>query len=199
MTTIESTTCLRAFDGTVLALPADRWLAPADPVDQALLDRVRGPVLDVGCGPGRHLAALRDRGIAGLGIDISPAFLSVARRRGLPVLERCVFDRVPGAGRWASALLLDGNIGIGGDPELLLQRLGVLLRPHGRLFVELGPDDGDAPVQMVRAEHADDAGPWFPWAVVGPRRLARAAARSPFSTGEHFVVADRRFVELIRR
>ncbi len=54
-------------------------------------------------------------------------FLDIARRHGVNVLERSIFDHVPGAGRWRTALLLDGNIGIGGDPVALLERLGDLL------------------------------------------------------------------------
>ena len=52
----------RFRDGTTLPLGLERWLGPADATDQELLDRVRGPVLDVGCGPGRHLHALAARG-----------------------------------------------------------------------------------------------------------------------------------------
>ena len=36
-------------------------------------------VLDVGCGPGRHALELARRGIEGVGVDISTAFLDVAR------------------------------------------------------------------------------------------------------------------------
>ena len=67
-----------------------------------------------------------------LGIDVTPVALDVARARGALVLERSVFDRVPGAGRWGTALLLDGNIGIGADPAVLLRRVAALLRPAGR-------------------------------------------------------------------
>ena len=39
------------------------------------------PVLDLGCGPGRHLAALRRRGKRGLGVDLSPVAVEFARGR----------------------------------------------------------------------------------------------------------------------
>ena len=200
MTLLDTAPCLRATDGSVLALPAHRWFAPADPVDEAVLDRVRGPVLDVGCGPGRHVVALCARGVDALGIDILPAFLSVARTRGATVLEACVFGRLPRTGRWASALLLDGNIGIGGDPSALLARLSELLRPDGRVHVELAPDD-DHPrgALVVRAEHRSEPGPWFRWAVVGPRRLDRVARQADWRVVEHFTIGTRTFAELTRR
>ena len=42
-------------------------------------------------------------------------------RRGGAALRRDVFAPLPGEGRWYTALLADGNVGIGGDPVALLQ------------------------------------------------------------------------------
>ncbi|MFC8127507.1 class I SAM-dependent methyltransferase [Streptomyces sp. NPDC057302] len=39
-----------------------------------------GPVADVGCGPGRITAHLRDLGVDAFGIDLSPRMIEVARR-----------------------------------------------------------------------------------------------------------------------
>ncbi|MFE7788602.1 class I SAM-dependent DNA methyltransferase [Streptomyces sp. NPDC057460] len=39
-----------------------------------------GPVADVGCGPGRITAHLRELGVDAFGIDLSPAMIEVARR-----------------------------------------------------------------------------------------------------------------------
>ncbi|MDQ6797207.1 MAG: class I SAM-dependent methyltransferase, partial [Actinomycetota bacterium] len=62
-----------------------RWLGPADSEDERLLDRAVGPVLDIGCGPGRHLLALARRGVEATGIDVTPAAVRVARSRGASV------------------------------------------------------------------------------------------------------------------
>jgi SAM-dependent methyltransferase len=57
------------------------------PVDRAALDAVvdrlsgRGPVLDVGCGPGQVGAYLAARGLQVVGVDLAPAMLGVASRR----------------------------------------------------------------------------------------------------------------------
>ncbi|MGW0695907.1 class I SAM-dependent DNA methyltransferase [Streptomyces sp. NBC_01643] len=40
----------------------------------------RGPVADVGCGPGRITAHLRELGVDAFGIDLSPAMIEVAGR-----------------------------------------------------------------------------------------------------------------------
>src|SRR5207249_2951296 len=111
-----------------LAAPGGTWWLPAAQVDRHALTRAVGPVLDIGCGPGRHVVALAEMGVPVLGIDVTADALAAARTRGALVLERSVFDRVPGAGRWGTALLLDGNLGIGGEPVMLLSRVASLLR-----------------------------------------------------------------------
>jgi 2-polyprenyl-3-methyl-5-hydroxy-6-metoxy-1,4-benzoquinol methylase len=48
--------------GEVLDLDVDRWHADVDDVEAALLATLPDPVLDVGCGPGRIVAALAAAG-----------------------------------------------------------------------------------------------------------------------------------------
>jgi SAM-dependent methyltransferase len=137
-----------------------------------LLTRATGPVLDVGCGPGRHVVALAEAGVVTLGIDVSGPAVTLARVRGGSVLHRSVFARIPGAGRWGSALLLDGNLGIGGEPRVLLARVASLLRHDGRILVELDAAPAEAESRHVRFESADRSGPWFRWVAVPAGALA---------------------------
>ncbi|HZJ27097.1 MAG TPA: class I SAM-dependent methyltransferase [Acidimicrobiia bacterium] len=190
--------CLRRRDGVVLDLPTTRWLAAPSAVDLRVLVRVAGPVLDVGCGPGRHVLSLAAAGVVTLGIDISPPALRVAHAQGAPVLHRSVFERVPGAGRWGTALLLDGNVGIGGCPLTLLRRASSLLRGDGRLLVELDAADGRASVEQVRFETAEHAGPWFAWTHVGPGELEVHAADAGLAVVELWRDGDRTFAQLRR-
>ena len=137
-----------------------------------------GPALDIGCGPGRHVVALAERGVPALGIDITAAALAHARWPGAPVLERCVFDRVPGTGRWRTALLLDGNIGIGGDPTVLLRRVAELLAPDGRALVEIDAPGTGTSGHAVRFEIDGVGGPWFDWAIVDRDGVGRSSPRA---------------------
>src|SRR5262245_8181879 len=56
------------------------------PLDRALLDyfaeqvRGRGPVVDVGCGPGQVAHYLHTRGVPVSGLDLSPEMVAHARR-----------------------------------------------------------------------------------------------------------------------
>jgi SAM-dependent methyltransferase len=187
------TAALRAPDGAALPARAHRWLEPLTVDDDAVLARAVGPVLDVGCGPGRHVLALAERGVVALGIDITPAAVDLARRRGAPVLARSVFDRVPGAGRWSSALLLDGNLGIGGHPEALLARVASLLQPGGAVFVEFEPPGATPRGEVVRFDIDGVQGPWFAWTAVGADELSARATAAGLLVEDVWLEGDRRF------
>ena len=188
---------LRRRDGTVVPLAVSRFLDP-DAAERSVLDRAAAPVLDVGCGPGRHVVALGRRGVMALGVDVTPVAVRVARARGALVMERSVFDRVPGAGRWGSALLLDGNVGIGGDALTLLRRVRALLHPRGRALVEVeGPGRPTVSTQ-VRVEAGGEVGPWFPWGTVGVDGIGALAAAAGFTEVLRWRDGGRWFVQLDR-
>ncbi|MFG2127103.1 methyltransferase domain-containing protein [Streptomyces sp. NPDC048751] len=190
----------RAGEGADELLPLDmeRFCAAPDAADTAVLHRCTGPVLDVGCGPGRLVAALAARGMPALGVDVSPAAVARTRRQGGTALRRSVFDRLPSEGRWGTGLLMDGNVGIGGDPAALLTRLRDLLRPGGRLLVEAAPQDVDEHL-TVRVEDAEGRhGRPFPWARVGATALLRAADATGWVLTGRWTTDDRPFLELHR-
>jgi SAM-dependent methyltransferase len=187
------------IDGTAAPLALERYLGAADAIDESLLASVQGPVLDVGCGPGRHLHALARRGVFGLGVDLSSVAVALARDRGAHAIVGSIFDEVPGGHSWRTALLLDGNVGIGGEPVRLLSRIATLLSDDGgELLAELDPPGASTGALRARLETATASSAWFPWARlafddVGP--VAAAAGlrlRAAWSTG------DRWFARLAR-
>jgi SAM-dependent methyltransferase len=171
---------VRTEDGRCTDLPLEQWLGPLGPVDAGVLDRAVGPVLDVGCGPGRHVLALARRGVLALGVDVTPAAVRCARACGAAVVLGSVFAPVPGIGHWRTALLLDGNIGIGGRPVVLLRRLSSLLRGDGRVLCELEAPGTPTRSELMALEDGDGArSDWFPWARVSVdavTAVARVAA-----------------------
>jgi SAM-dependent methyltransferase len=169
---------LRHDDGRVDRLPVRSWLGGRngdDQFDHAVVGLCHGPTIDLGCGPGRLVTHLIQRGVPALGVDQSATAVALARRSGAPALRRDVFDPLPGTGRWHTVLLADGNVGLGGDPWRILRRAGELLRDGGCCVAEFDSAIRGIHTGWVRLESSRTIGPWFRWASVGIDCAARLA------------------------
>ena len=184
-------------DGSRRRLPFERWLRRAAGEEEQLLEWAVGPVLDVGCGVGRHLVALGRRGLEATGVETSARAVQIARARGVDVIEGSIFD-APERGGWGTALLLDGNIGIGGDPERLLARIAELLRPGGTVLVELEPPRSQTRMLRLRLEGPHDVSDWIPWAWVGTDAIGPLAAGVGLSLDDLWSTEHRWFARLGR-
>ncbi|KIH97226.1 hypothetical protein LP52_20470 [Streptomonospora alba] len=189
---------LRCEDGRVLPLEIERWCAGPDAADTAVLLRCRGTVLDVGCGPGRIVAALAGSGHRALGVDVHPDAVRRTRAAGGRALCRSVFDRLPGEGGWGTALLLDGNIGIGGAPERLLARLAEVVDPRGLLLVEVASEDVDERMAVHVCDGRGRCSAPFLWARAGVSALTAAAANTRWEVTETWNSGSRAFAALRR-
>lgn len=184
-------------DGRRTPLRVDDWLSEL-PGDSSILDRCQGHTLDVGSGPGRLTVALAERGVPALGIDITPYAVRIAQACGALALRRDVFGAVPGTGRWATLLLADGNIGIGGDPVALLRRVAELLMPGGRALIEVEPPGAPLSCEQVRLSHAGTFSEWFPWASIGADQISGLGLAAGLAVTEIWTDANRWFAALGR-
>jgi SAM-dependent methyltransferase len=174
-----------------------RWNAEADDADMTLLLSVAGPVLDIGCGPGRMVRAAVGLGLEVLGVDVSPTAIEIAREAGLDVLQASVFDALPSEGEWQTALLVDGNIGIGGDVRAMLRRCSELLSSTGEIVVELHDDidrDNTYTGTLVDANGRESAR--FPWAEIGLRPMVQIAHELGLSLARAWQLDGRSFCRL---
>ena len=128
--------------GDVRAHP---WLKAAM---DAFADAVagRGPVLDVGCGPGTTTAYLAERGVDASGVDLSPRMIEHARR----LHPHCTFDVASATGLDLADDSLAGILGwwsLFNLPRDVLPQVLVsfarALAPGGQLIVatHVGSDD----------------------------------------------------------
>ena len=170
--------------GDAVPIPMHRWSSNASDSDMVVLRHCTGVTLDVGCGPGRMTHALATQGVCSLGIDVVPEAVAQTRARGASAVLRDVFGRVPGEGRWDSALLADGNIGIGGNPVALLRRVGDLVHDGGKVIVDLARPGVGMVTRSLRLHVADGTSEPFGWTVVAPEALPAVAAQAGFALTE---------------
>ncbi|MFB7935955.1 class I SAM-dependent methyltransferase [Streptomyces sp. NPDC056049] len=188
---------LRRDDGWLLPLEVERWCEEPDSADRSVLARCGHRVLDIGCGPGRLVAALTSDGRRALGIDVNPEAVSRTERTGGAALCRSVFEELPEEGRWDTALLIDGNIGIGGDPARLLRRLRRIMSRTGRVLAECAPVDVDERCEVRVDDGRGGRGEPFPWARMGVRALSDQAAATGWSVSDGWTAAGRSFLSLV--
>lgn len=189
---------LRRRDGWLLPLEVERWCAEPDVADETLLARCTGPVLDIGCGPGRLVAALARLGHTALGVDLTPEAVARTLRAGGSALCRSVFDPLPREGDWGTVLLIDGNIGIGGDPGALLRRAAQLTAPGGSLLVEVADADVNERVEVHVDNGSGGRGASFSWARLGAKALITEAGDEGWTRCDTWQVEGRHFVSLHR-
>jgi SAM-dependent methyltransferase len=179
-----------------VAMPVGRWSAGADDSDHRVLDRCVGSTIDIGCGPGRMTAALRERGNLALGIDVVPEAVEQASARGATAVVADVFDEVPHEGGWDTALLADGNIGIGGDPVVLLRRVRALLHDGGRVVLDLARPGTGLVTRSLRLRVGELTSEPFRWAAVSAEALHDIAEAAGFRVATIEQHGARWFAEL---
>lgn len=187
--------------------PIARWPA----AEREVFGHVRGRVLDVGCGAGRHSLAAQDLGLAVVAIDISPGAVEVSSRRGvrdvrlLPLAE--VDERL---GTFDTVLMMCGNFGLGGDAQecgRILRMLHRITQPAARVvldsedpyvgndatdsaYMERNRRQGRMPGQVtIRLRHQERVTPWFDLLDVSPAELAVLAEQSGWRVA-HLVAGD---------
>jgi SAM-dependent methyltransferase len=126
-----------------------------------------GDLLDVPCGFGRHTLPLARAGYRVVGVDRSQTLLDEARRRAggdrWPKLVRADYRELPLPDEsFDVALNLFSSLGYLGDDEdaRALAEIGRVLRPEGRLVIELMHRD-----RLVRGFREQD------WQLLGEGRL----------------------------
>lgn len=97
----------------------------------------RQPVLDIGCGGGSFLAALRRRGARVVGLDFSPQAARVAWRQNVVPAVSGVATQAPFAPESFGAVTMFHVLEHLSEPHLLLQAVHPLLRDGGLLYAQV--------------------------------------------------------------
>ncbi len=107
-------------------------------VQRAIADSAEtGPILDVGCGGGLFLAMLRQRGLSGVGLDFSLDAGVIAWQDNRVPAVCATLSRPPFPPESFSAITMFHVLEHLYDPGAYLEAAHTLLRPQGRLVVQV--------------------------------------------------------------
>lgn len=189
-------------DGHITADSADLYFTEIGDwfaVEESVLDRVVGRVLDIGAGGGRFALEVQQRGHDVIALDVSPGCLEVCRRQGVAqtflgtVLELAEQDPIP----FDTFLLMGHNYGLLAGPEQAPGFLGALRAmaspgariigsnrdpvattdPENHAYHQLMRERGREPGQMqIRVRWHRLATPWFDYWFLPVERLSELAA-----------------------
>ncbi len=101
---------------------------------------VKGKVLDIGCGAGRHSLYLQGKGFDVMGVDTSPLAVEVCRRRGIENVRVLSITQIGSKlGTFETILMLGNNFGLFGSAKRakwLLGRFHKITSENGRIIAE---------------------------------------------------------------
>lgn len=156
---------------------------------------VRGKILDIGCGAGRHLLHCASKGYDPVGIDNSPLAIKTCRERGLKnVHVRPVTQIGPDLGRFDTITMFGNNIGLFGSfkrARWLLKKMHKMTTVNGRIVGEgCDPYGTSLPEHLayhrynikrgrmggqllIRIRHKKYVSDWFDYLFFAPHELIR--------------------------
>ena len=196
----------------------DSW----SPAERELMDLAREPVLDIGCGAGRHSLHLQNNGLNVIAIDNSPGAIEVCTRRGLRnamVLSATEVGRLERGG-FSTVLMLGNNFGLLGSPRRAKRILRALHSITGDgAAILAGTRDpyrtsdpnhlgyhrrnrgrGRMAGQIrMRVRYRKIVGPWFDYLLVSPSEMSDVVAGTGWTVERLIDPGSANYHAVIRR
>lgn len=192
----------RFTDGRTKVHPEWYFGPPAEwpPIQETMVELVRGKTLDVGCGPARHTRYLEEQGRDVVGIDASEGSIRCARERGLSNavvmdMNRLGFTRES----FDTTLMVGSPLSLCGSVdrmESLLRSLHPVLSDDGTVVLDMfsptGYEDQDAIRYLdsspgderatarreFRVRYGDIVGKWIKMVLLTPPVFRDVASRA---------------------
>jgi len=155
---------------------------------------VKGKVLDIGCGAGRHCLYLQHKGFDVLGIDLSPLAIKVCKLRGLKKAKSTSITQINSKlGKFDTMLMLGNNFGLFESysrAKWLLKRFHKITSEKARIIAEsMDPYKTDEPAHLeyhkfnrkqgrmsgqvsIRVRYKKHASRWFDYLLVSKDEMA---------------------------
>lgn len=181
-----------------------------DRFEKRAITQVRGRVLDIGCGAGRHALYLQSKGFDVTAIDNSPLAVKTCRLRGVRDVRLMSFTPVSRKlGKFDTVIMFGNNLALLGNPlraAWFLRRLHSLTSPEGRIIgLNRDPYKTDLKEHLdwhkrnrrqgrmsgqgkIRIRYLDCTGPWIEFLMLSPKELKPIAKAAGWSVTD--VICD---------
>ena len=190
-------------------------------IEQKAMEYVKGRVLDVGCGAGRHSLYLQEKGFDVLGIDSSPLAVKVCELRGLKKVKVTSVQNInfkPNS--FDTIIMMGGNFGLLGNIETarrLLKRFHRITSENAIMIAETrDPYKTDNPSHLeyqklnrkrgrmsgqirIRVRFEKTATKWFDWLMVSHEEMQELLKGTEWIVSEFIDSEDSSYVAIIRK
>jgi SAM-dependent methyltransferase len=189
-------------------------------IEKKAIEYVRGRVLDVGCGAGRHALYLQKKGLQVTGIDASPLAIKICKLRGLRKTRVLSFDHVDKfrENSFDTIIFMGNNFGLFGGFQKAKKQLRKLHRITSRdarivttttdpykthnpihlRYQRLNRRRGRMPGQLrIRIRHEDIIGAWFDYLLASRDEVKKIVAGTGWKIRTFIEHKESRFAVVI--
>ena len=192
------------------------------PLEKRAVKSVKGRILDVGCGAGRHALYLQEKNFAVTGIDNSPGAIRVCKLRGLKhALVRSISDAhkfKPAS--FDTIIMMGNNFGLFGNLEnarAILKKFARITAPDARIIAKtLNPYITDNPHHppyaranrrrgrlggqiRMRVRYGKSIGEWFDYLFVSPEEMREILSGTDWHIEELLNAEEANYVAVIQK
>lgn len=192
-----------------------------NPIERRAMEFVKGRVLDIGCGAGRHSLYLQKMGFDVLGIDSSPLAIKVCKLRGLKRARVMSIEELnfkPDS--FDTVIMLGSNFGLFGSFEKarrLLKKLHKMTSGNGLIIVrtrdtyktdiadhleyhKLNKEKGRMAGQLrIRIRFRKCIGKWFDYLIVSKKEMGEILKGTGWKIREFIDSDDSAYIAAIEK
>lgn len=211
-------------DGYVDALDLKAYFSDFeewDPIEQKAMKLVKGRVLDIGCGAGRHSLYLQKKGLDVLGIDISPLAIQVCKDRGLKKAKVMSIEEMKfSPNSFDTIIMMGNNFGLFGSfktAKKLLERFYKITSNDALIIAETrDPYKTDNPAHLeyhelnrekgrmggqvrIRLRYRRYVGRWFDYLMVSKEEMKDILRETGWEVKQFIDSGDSQYVAIITK
>jgi len=192
------------------------------PLEKRAINLVKGRVLDVGCGAGRHALYLQEKNFDVTGIDNSPGAIRVCKLRGL---KRAIVRPINDVDKFKPAsfdtiIMMGNNFGLFGSLEnarVILKKFARITAPDALIIAKtLDPYKTDNPLHpsyhhlnrrrgrlggqiRMRVRYGKAVGEWFDYLFVSPEEMREIFRDTDWQIEELLNAEEANYVAVIQK